>query len=67
MASSNNNAIFTVLPRSELMPFMWQYDIDINDKSKTMVMFVFRRGAFAASTIKFLKQFFEMYKEESSI
>lgn len=63
MASSNNKAVCTILPRSELQPFQWKYGLDIKDKSKSLVVFIYKKRDLTRSDILTLSNIFK-YKEE---
>lgn len=56
MASSNNRCVVTTLNRKQLSPFMWKYQIDIDDPNKVMFMFVLRKGDFSNKEIQLFEQ-----------
>lgn len=55
MASSSHEFVITILPKQLLQPFMWKYDIDI-DEDKTMVMYVLRKGKFSSADMALFKE-----------
>lgn len=63
MASTNHDAVVTIVPRDQLQPFQWKFGIDITDTSHVLLMYVFRKGAFSAGSIDTLKYLFEMNEE----
>lgn len=58
MASSNNRAVYTVLPDNVAQDLQWTYDFDNEDETKCMLMFVFRKGDFTTSSIHVLEKIF---------
>lgn len=64
MASSNNELIYTILPKKQLNQFMWKYGIDPEDDTHVMVMLVARKGKFTKSEYKQLQ---ELYKNNSEV
>lgn len=63
MASTNNDAVVTIVPREELQAFQWKFGIDASDQTHVLLMYVFRKGAYTSSYIKTLKHLFEMNEE----
>lgn len=63
MASSNYDAIVTVIPTKELQPFQWRFGIDITDRQHALVMLVFRKAALRVSECEALNRIFE-WKED---
>lgn len=59
MASTNNNAVVTILPKTELQQFQWKFGIDITDQSKILMMFVFRSGHYQKNVCEYLKKRFD--------
>lgn len=59
MASSNYDAVITMLPDCELQKFQWRYNFDLQDKSKCLLAYVFRPGAMPRSMVSGLERIFE--------
>lgn len=56
MATTNWDFVITAIPEKELEPFMWKYNIDIDEPDKVMVGYFVRKGALTKRGIDFFKQ-----------
>ena len=63
MASSSRVNTYTVIPRTELARFQWEYGIDPEDTEKVMLMFIFRRGDLSKSEGNTLRAIFEWHED----
>lgn len=63
MASTNNDAVITILPQSELQQFQWKFGIDIMEKNKIMLALILRTGHYPKAVIDYVTQrFASMYE-----
>lgn len=63
MATTNNDAIMSIIPANQLQQFQWKFGIDVEDDEKVLIMFAFRKGHFKVSECEYLKKRFEMNEE----
>lgn len=54
MASSSNEFTITLIPKQFLEPFMWKYNIDI-DEEKSMIMYILQKGKFSNSELELFR------------
>lgn len=63
MASSNNDAIITLLPEYTNYTLQWKYGFDVSESNHVMLMLVIRKGAFSSGEIGALKVLFPWNEE----
>lgn len=63
MATTNNDAVISIVPDKLLQQFQWKFGIDVSDKSRCLIMFAFRCGHFSLSEMDYLRSQFDMQEE----
>ena len=63
MASTNNDAVITMLPQAELQQFQWKFNIDITEKNKVMIALILRTGHYPKSVIDYITKRFDGMSE----
>ena len=63
MASTNNDAVITMLPQAELQQFQWKFNIDITEKNKVMIALILRTGHYPKSVIDYITNRFDGMSE----
>lgn len=63
MATSNNDAVMSLIPQDQLQAFQWKFGIDIKEPNKFLVMFAFRSGHFSIGEMNYLNKRFEMKEQ----
>lgn len=65
MASTSNKAVMTVVPTSQLQALQWKLGIDISEKGKALVMFIYRLGEYTQHERDTLYSIFDLREEMS--
>lgn len=65
MASTNNDAVVTIIPEKFLQSYQWKLGIDIQEPNKVLVAFIFRKGHYSISEFRAIQYLFPMHEEMS--
>lgn len=65
MATTNDDAIMTLIPKDQLQPFQWKFGIDISDEDKSLLMIAYRKGHFSVGELNLITSRFTMMEEYS--
>lgn len=63
MASTNNDAVITIIPEKYLQSYQWKLGIDITEPGKVLIAFIFRKGHYSVSEFKAIASLFPMSEE----
>lgn len=63
MSSTNNDAVVTIVPPSELQALQWKFGVDVSEPDHVMLMYVFRKGSYTTPQLNVLKSIFSWNEE----
>lgn len=67
MATTSNDAVISIVPDNLLQQFQWKFGIDITEKGKVLIMFIFRKGQLSQAEYHVVQELFPMSEEMGGV